>query len=97
MVAEPEGLEWFRYGASYVLCLIAAGEFYEALHCDEEAMDIKEDLTEHVAASDSAAIIAHNLLRLGVYWDEATLLHAAKTAAPEIPLRQLFEELVRKK
>ena len=67
--ADPEALAWFRYGASYAICLMRMVDFYNEAGRDAEADEVLVDLKE--AGSGSIDTIAKNFLRLGVYWDEA--------------------------
>jgi hypothetical protein len=74
--ADPESVAWFRYGASYVLTLLQMVEFYVSLDRKEEAEDIMIDLRERLAGADEAATVAKNMLRIGIYLDEAEHLQS---------------------
>lgn len=70
MQADTEHLEWFRYGATYVLSLFCMVDFYRNTGRQLEAGDALLDLRHKNAAADGKDTIARNMLRLGVYWDE---------------------------
>lgn len=70
--ANPESIAWFRYGATYVVSLLAAIDFYRVAGRVEEANDLLLDLKAKIGAADSPETIAQNFIRLGIYWDEAT-------------------------
>lgn len=75
--AEPDAISWFRYGATYVMSLLAAIDFYSGAGRCDEAMDAMNELKGKLGAADSPDTIAKNMLRLGVYWDEQAEAEAA--------------------
>lgn len=75
----PEAMAWFRYGATYVVSLLAAIDFYRAAGRLDEVADLLADLRK-TAAADAPATVARNFMRLGIYWDEATCVEATKRA-----------------
>lgn len=89
---DPEAVAWFRYGATYVVSLLAMIQFYGETDRREEAADVLLDLKQKLAAADCPATIVKNMLRLGLYWDEATQLHAAgQITGDEVSLETLLD------
>lgn len=91
--ADSASIAWFRYGATYVVSLLAAIDFYRAADRVEEANDLLMDLKVKTGAADSVETIAQNFIRLGIYWDEATCIDAA--ARPDLTTEDLLD-MVRK-
>ena len=76
LAADAETIAWFRYGAQYMMSLLQLASFYHEANREAEADDVMLELKTKDAAADSANTIARNLLRLGVYWDEASLIQS---------------------
>jgi hypothetical protein len=86
---EPELIEWFRYGTTYVVSLLSLIDFYNAAGRHGEAHDVLTDLQEHLGAADNTNTIVRNLLRLGYYWDEEHQVRAARQ--PGIDLERMLD------
>ena len=77
LAADPESLAWFKYGAQYVMSLLKLIEFYSEAGRNAEADDVLLELKTKDASADNANMIARNLMRLGIYWDEMTLMQSS--------------------